>query len=208
MISRFLPKEEGFFELFNESAALTLEAAKNFKNLLNSGANAANIARSIKTAENKADEITHKTMLMLHRTFITPLDREDIHELIKRLDDILDFLDASAQRYVLYELDHAPPEMVQLAEITIASCELVKKCIGGLSNLKNAQDLFETCVQINKLENDADHVLRSAVAGLFKNESDLRRLIKLKEIYELLETVTDRCEDVANLIEGIVLENS
>lgn len=163
-------------------------------------------ARQIKELENKADDVTHRTMLLLHRTFITPLDREDIHLLIKTMDDILDFIDASAQRLYLYEVRRIPPEMVKLADLTVESVELVRKAVQLLTNLKNGSDLLKICVEINKLENQADHILRTAVAQLFREENDLKLLIKLKEIYELLETVTDRCEDVANVIESIVLE--
>ena len=163
-------------------------------------------SRHIKELENKADDVTHRTMLLLHRTFITPLDREDIHQLIKTMDDILDFIDASAQRLFLYEVRRIPPDLVKLADLTSESVKLVRQAVQLLTNLKNASDLLKICVEINQLENQADNVLRTAVASLFREEHDLKLLIKLKEIYELLETVTDRCEDVANVIESIVLE--
>lgn len=206
MFGGILPKEFGFFNLFNESAALMVEAAAEFKRLLNNPDGMVDHARTIKELEHKADEVTHKTMTMLHRTFITPLDREDIHDLIKRLDDILDFLDASAQRLVLYDVRIIPPEMHKLAEITADSINCVQRAVGRLRDVKHPEELMKLCVDINRLENDADQVLRAAVAKLFREEQDLRTLIKLKEIYELLETVTDRCEDVANVIESIVLE--
>ena len=143
---------------------------------------------------------------MLHGMFITPLDREDIHALIKSMDDILDFIDASAQRLFLYDVRMIPKDMHELAEVTLVSVELVAKAIRMLDNMKNAKEVTKMCVEINRLENQADHIMRNAVANLFREEEDLRLLIKLKEVYELLETVTDRCEDVANVIESVCLE--
>jgi uncharacterized protein Yka (UPF0111/DUF47 family) len=145
-------------------------------------------------------------MLLLHKTFITPLDRDDIHSLIKTMDDILDFIDASAQRLYLYQVRTIPDDMKRMADITVESVELVRKAVQLLTNMKNAQDIVSICIEINQLENQADQVLRTAVARLFQDESDIKLMIKLKENYELLETVTDRCEDVANVIESIVLE--
>jgi len=206
MFGRLLPQEMGFFELFKESGDLMVAAGHEFKRLLSHPQEMESRSRTIKELEHKADDVTHRTMMLLHKTFITPLDREDIHALIKTMDDILDFIDAAAQRLHLYEVRRIPESMHRLAEITVESVELVKKVVGLLTNLKSTDELLKTCVEINKLENDADMVLRTAVAQLFREEQDLRLLIKLKEIYELLETVTDRCEDVANVVESIVLE--
>lgn len=206
MFGRFLPQEMGFFALFNESGDHLVAAVIEFKRLLDNPQEMESRSRTIKELEHKADDVTHRTMMLLHRTFITPLDREDIHALIKTMDDILDFIDAAAQRLYLYEVRHIPESMHRMAEITIESVQLVKKLVGLLTNLKQTDELLKTCVEINRLENDADLVLRSSVAQLFREEQDLRLLIKLKEIYELLETVTDRCEDVANVVESIVLE--
>lgn len=206
MFGRFLPQEMGFFALFNESGDHMVAAVHEFKRLLDNPQEMESRSRTIKELEHKADDVTHRTMMLLHRTFITPLDREDIHALIKTMDDILDFIDAAAQRLYLYEVRHIPESMHRLTEITIESVQLVKKLVGLLTNLKQTDELLKTCVEINRLENDADMVLRASVAQLFREEQDLRLLIKLKEIYELLETVTDRCEDVANVVESIVLE--
>ncbi len=206
MFGGLLPKEFGFFKLFNESAGLIVESAAEFMRLLADPAGAAVHASKIKELEHRADDVTHRTMTMLHKTFITPLDREDIHDLIKRLDDIIDFIDASAQRLVLYEVRVIPPEMVRLAQITAESVDCVQQAVNKLRDVKHPEEMMKLCVDINRLENEADQVLRAAVAKLFREEQDLRLLIKLKEIYELLETVTDRCEDVANVIESIVLE--
>jgi len=206
MLGRMFPQEGGFFELFNESGALMVAAIAEYRRLLEYPNEMESRARTIKDLEHKADDVTHRTMMLLHRTFITPLDREDIHSLIKTMDDILDFIDASAQRLQLYGVRRVPDSMKQLAEVTEEAVSLVCKAVGMLTNLKNTDELLKICVEINKLENTADNVLRSAVARLFQEEEDIKTLIKLKENYELLETVTDRCEDVANVIESIVLE--
>lgn len=184
-------------------------AANEFSLLLKTEGSARDVhTQRIKQLEHDADSITHKTMTELHKTFITPIDREDIHVLIKRLDDILDFMDAAAQRVSLYDIGKAPADLLKMAEINITSCELVKTAVAGLSNLKNSAVINKACVEINRLENEADTTLRAAVAKLFREEQDIRQLIKLKEIYELLETVSDRCEDVANVVESIVIEYS
>ncbi len=206
MFGGILPKEHDFFNLFNEAAETGVKACTEFIKLVSPGSDIERQARTIKELEHHGDELTHQTMTLLHKTFITPLDREDIHELIKRLDDVLDFLDAAAQRIMLYELKKFPPELIKLAEVTEISVQLVKTTIGGLSNMKNHKELLKACVEINRLENEADHMLRSGLAKLFKETKDVIELIKLKEVYELLESVTDRCEDVANIIEGIVVE--
>lgn len=207
MFGRLLPQEFGFFGFFKESADIIVLAIAEFQRMLEYPTEMKSRAGTIKDLEHKADDVTHQTMTLLHKTFITPFDREEIHQLIKSLDDICDFIDASAQRLDLYEVRQIPKELMALANVTAESCELVRKVVAMLSNLKNAGAILPICVEINRLENQADQILRAAVATLFREEQDLRLLIKLKEIYELLETVTDKCEDVANIVETIVLEN-
>ena len=216
LLPKFIPTEGKFFELFRESADQLVLGAKEFRALMTDLSQSADAqaqiralqvrARSIKAIEHKADEITHRTIEMLHKTFITPLDREDIHLLISKMDDVVDYLEAASSRMFLYDVRNLTPEARQLAEICVASAEAVKRAVAELDNLENSPRILEACVEINRLENDADQVLRTGMAKLFREEKDMRELIKLKEIYELLETVTDRCEDVANIIEGIVLE--
>ncbi len=206
MFSSLMPKEGRFFDLFKELADCIVQGAVEFKELTTNMGEAERRVRSIKNIEHKGDEITHQTMDLLHKTFITPLDREDIHTLTSRMDDILDFTDAAAQRIFMYGVTEMPKEGQELAEICVQSARLVQSAVSALDNLKHPENIIKTCVEINRLENDADHVLRSGLARLFREEPDIRQLIKLKEIYELLETVTDRCEDVANVIDGIVLE--
>lgn len=206
MFKGMMPREEKFFDLFRQASDLIVEGAKEFLEMLGDMQHVELRARTIKSIEHRADEVTHKTVELLHKTFITPLDREDIHKLISQMDDILDFIEAASERIHLYGITAPTPEMLALAEICLKSAIDIRNAVSGLDNMKNSQQIVKVCVEINRLENEADHVLRSAMAKLFRDEPDTRQLIKLKEIYELLETVTDRCEDVANTVEGIVLE--
>lgn len=200
------PQEKRFFELFEAIASCIIQASEEFAAMLDDLSHAESRAKAIKDIEHKADELTHQTIELLHKVFITPIDREDIHNLVSKLDDVVDFIDASSQRIALYGVTKIPDEGRNLARVCVQSGERVRSAVKGLSNLKQPESILKDCVEINRLENDADQILRIAIAKLFREESDTRTLIKLKEIYELLETVTDRCEDVANIIEGIVLE--
>jgi predicted phosphate transport protein (TIGR00153 family) len=165
-------------------------------------------AHNIKSVETKADIVTYQTIQLLHQTFITPIDRDEIHQLITRMDDVLDLMEDVSQSVFLYDIRRIPDEAKRLAEICVACAEKVKAAVKLLDNMKNAETIMKLCGEIDRLETDADQVLRSALAKLFRHEPDTRELIKLKEIYEHLEAVTDRCEDVANIIEGIVLESA
>lgn len=201
-----MPKETRFFDLFNESAEQIVLGTQEFKNMINNLDQAPTHAKNIRDIEHKADTITHRTVELLHKTFITPLDRDDIHTLISRMDDIVDYIEAASERMHLYNVTDAPPEIHDMADVCLRSAELIRRAIAGLQNLKQPEELLHICIEINHLENEGDQILRTAMAKLFREETDTRQLIKLKEIYELLEGVTDRCEDVANIIEGIVLE--
>ena len=208
MLSRILPREERFFDLFEKSAELILQASHEFQKMLSDLSNAERYSIKIKDLEHNADEVTHKTVEMLHRTFITPLDREEIHLLITKMDDILDCIEAASQRIFLYKITQIAPEGKSLADVCVRAAEHLKIAVLGLNNLKNPEQIIKECIEINRLENEADHYLRLAMAKLFNEEPDTRQLIKLKEVYEFLESSTDRCEDVANIIEGIVLEHA
>jgi predicted phosphate transport protein (TIGR00153 family) len=203
-----MPREGKFFELFNQHAEQMLLCANELKLLMNNIADIEFHARKIKGFESAADRITHETMHLLHHTFITPLDRDDIHQLIGRMDDVLDLMEDAAQCILLYGIKQVPPEARKLAELCVAGVEYLKATIAMLSNLKDPEAIMKNCLEIDRVESEADHVMRSAIVKLFRDEPDTREIIKLKAIYELLETVTDRCEDVANIIEGIVLEYS
>jgi len=163
--------------------------------------------RRIKDVEHKGDAITHSIIQKLNKTFITPLDREDIYSLASKLDDILDLIDASAQRFIMYNVDHATPEAKSLAFLILQGCQAVDKAVGKLGNKANEQ-IFECCVEINAIENEADRVSREAISRLFDEEKDPIALLKWKEIYETLEKATDKCEDAANILESVVVKNA
>jgi len=208
MFARLMPHEGRFFAFFSEHAALILQGAVELKAMMDDMSETESRARNIKTIENKADKVTHQTIQLLHQTFITPIDRDEIHVLITRMDDILDLMEDVSQSVFLYDIRRIPDEAKRLAEICVACAEKVGQAVKLLDNMANAEQIMKICGEIDRYETDADQVLRAAMAKLFRTESDTRELIKLKEIYEHLETVTDKCEDVANIIEGIVLENS
>jgi predicted phosphate transport protein (TIGR00153 family) len=209
MFGRFLPKETSFFDFFEEHATLTVEGAKEFLSLVTTGANIDAKAKRIADIEHETDVITHRCVEALHKTFITPIDRDDIHRLITRMDDIMDFVEAGAERIALYELTTMTPDIRDLADVLVRATEKVELAARGLRNLKDPQSIIRECIDINRLENEGDQILRRAVARLFKDPSnDPITIIKWKEIYENLEDATDRCEDVANIIEGVVLEHA
>jgi predicted phosphate transport protein (TIGR00153 family) len=203
-----LPKESRFFDLFRQQAAKAVEGCKAFQAMLADLDHAVEHQKKIKDLEHEGDVITHRTIELLHKTFLTPFDREDMHRLMSRLDDILDFVEAAAQRVYLYGITSATSPSRELAATVVSAAELVEKAIHALERIKDPQAVLETCVEINRVENEADSILRTAVASLYRDEQDIRLLIKWKEIYDYLETATDRCEDVANIIEGIVLEHA
>ncbi|MEI7611899.1 MAG: DUF47 family protein [Betaproteobacteria bacterium] len=213
MFARFMPQEGKFFELFNEHAeqvVLGSEALVTLMNVLKDSDEeaAAKQCEIIDQVEHRADCITHETMRQLHKSFITPLDREEIHQLITSLDDILDLIQDVAHTVTLYDVRKITPEAYNLSEICRKCCERVLAAVALLPSMDNGAEILKICFEIDQLESAADYEMRGAISRLFREEPDVRELIKFKAIYELLETVTDRCEDVANIIEGIVLENS
>lgn len=207
-----MPQEGKFFEMFNahaEQVVLGSEALVALLSVINdSDDDAAKQCEIIDAIEHRADVITHETMRQLHKSFITPLDREEIHQLITSLDDILDLIQDVAHTVTLYNVRHITPEAVKLGELCRSCCERVRSAVALLPSMDNGPDILKICNEIDQLESAADYEMRGAMSRLFREEPDVRELIKFKAIYELLETVTDRCEDVANIIEGIVLENS
>ncbi len=207
MFGRFLPKETSFFDFFEQHAALTVEGCKEFLSLASTGANVTGKAKRIKEIEHETDVVTHRCVEALHKTFITPIERDDIYRLISRMDDIVDFIEAASERIALYDMKEMTPEVKDLADILVRAAQQIVVAVKGLRNMKNADPVLQACVDINRLENEGDTILRNALARLFKEEKDPITVIKWKEIYEGLETATDRCEDVANIIEGVVLEH-
>ncbi|MEW9900416.1 DUF47 domain-containing protein [Chitinivorax sp. PXF-14] len=213
MFARFMPQEGKFFDLFNAHAEQIVLGAQKLVTLMDQlGGDARTIeatVQSIESAEHRADSLTHDTVILLNKTFITPLDRNEIHQLINSMDDIVDVVHSIAQTITMYDVRRATPDMKQLSEISLSAVDRVRAAVGLLHEPgKHAQDILKTCKDIDKLEGDADRVMRGAISRLFRDEQDVRELIKHKAIYELLETITDRCMSVANTVEGIVLENA
>ncbi len=208
MLGRLMPREGRFFEHYNAHAERIVEGSRALAAMLTTFTDLEVYAQRIDAAERAADKTTHETITLLHRTFITPFDRDQMHELITNMDDILDLIQDVAESVALYDLRRITPEAKQLAEICQMCCERVKIAVGLLTNVKQAEAIMKCCEEIDRLESDADRVMRSALGKLFRDENDIKQVIKMRVIYDLLETVTDRCEDVANVIEGIVLENS
>jgi hypothetical protein len=208
MFSFLLPKELGFFDQFDAHAAVGVEAAKVFVEMVEYFSDAPAKARRIADLEHNADDITHRTLEMLHQTFITPIDRDQIHALITHMDDVVDMIHGSARRMILYEIGAPTPVLVELAKTLQRSMAELQTAVKHLRDLKNASTILSCCVEINKLENDGDALRDSAIAALFKEEKNAVEVLKWKEIYESVETSLDCCEDVANVIEGVVLENA
>lgn len=208
MFGRFLPRETSFFDFFEQHAALTIEGTKEFLSLVTTGANIPAKCRRVSDIEHETDTITHRCVEALHKTFITPIDRDSIHRLITRMDDIMDYVEAAAERIELYELTVMTSDVRDLSDCLHRSALQVEQCVRGLRDLKDPQGTLKLCIDINRLENEADAILRRSVARLFKEEKDPIVVIKWKEIYENLEMASDRCEDVANIIEGVILEHS
>lgn len=213
MFGRLMPKEAKYFELFNAHAEQIVKGGQALVYLIQAlmdgdADKATKSAEDIDTYETRADHITHETVSALHKSFITPFDRDEIHQLISGMDDILDLTQDVAESMNLYDIRRVTPEAKQLADIGLECCRRVQAAVNQLHSMDNAPTILKNCQEIDHLESDADRVMREAMSKLFREEADVLQVIKLKAIYELLESVTDRCEDVANTIEGIVLENS
>jgi predicted phosphate transport protein (TIGR00153 family) len=214
LFGKLMPRDGNFFEMFNQHADRIVEAARAFSLLVEHYSDPdlrEQHNRDVDAAEQAADRITHEVNKALHKTFITPIDREQIHGLINTMDDVADLIQDAAETMALYDVRHMTQEIIRLTELSVKCCERVKDAVYLLDNIgdsKTAEAALKTCEEIDRLESDADRVMRTAMSKLFREEPDVREVIKLKAIYELLETVTDKCEDVANQIEGIVLENA
>lgn len=208
MFWNLLPKEVGFYDFFEHHAALGIEVCRELQALSTQGGDIKARAARINELEGQADQITHQCTAALHKTFITPFDRTDIHSLIKRLDDIIDSIDTAASRMVLYQIQEMRPEVKELASVLLESAEAIAEALKLLRDFKNAPQIEEKCARIHHLEYQADIILREALVKLFNEEPNAVLIIKWKEIFERLEKATDRCEAVANIIQGIVIEAS
>ncbi len=214
LFGKLLPREGNFFALFNEHGNHIVIGARAFMAMATHYGDEVlreKYAAEVDGAEKQADRITAEVHRLVHKTFITPIDRDQIRGLINAMDDILDLLQDSSEVMSLYDLKNVSSDVLRLGEISVRCCERVQHVVTLLPKLNQpavAEAALKTCDEIDRLESDADRVMRSAMSKLFRDNIEVRELIKLKAVYEHLESISDRCEDVANIVEGIVLENS
>lgn len=202
-----IPQEKHFFDMFDQQADVVLEGAEALLDMVTNFDHVAEKRDRIKDIEHKGDELVHHISNELTKTFVTPIDHDDISKLTSRLDDILDFIEAASHRMWSYEIKTIPPEMVKLTEVILASSKEVNHAVKDLRNFKKKNEILTHFIEINRLENVGDDITHVAVAGLFK-KYDAVNIIKLKEIYEYLEEATDKCEDAADVIKDIFMKNS
>ena len=205
LLQRFLPREQGFFDLFAQQAENINAGAVALLKMLSQYTGVPEQVQSIKAIEHNGDEIAHNLLTKLNQTFVTPLDREDIHELCSRLDDVIDLIDAAASRFVLYRVNSVREGTVDLVKVLVAASAEVTSAVQALGTPEKA---MRHCIEINRYENDSDRICRTLIAKLFDEEKDPVQIIKWKEIFEVIETAVDKCEDVANVIEGIVIKSA
>jgi hypothetical protein len=204
-----LVRDASFFDAFNNHVTLSVAASRLLLKMLDNLSDAASFAKQIKDLEHQGDKITHECVATLHQTWITPLDREYIHALITRLDDVLDLIEAASERILLFEIAEPTEESRKLGEALVSSCLAIQDAVSSLRDLKKkGKRLLELCIEINKQENKADQIYRTALSRLFKHEKDPMLVMKWRDVYDQLENATDVCEDVANIIEGVVLEHA
>jgi predicted phosphate transport protein (TIGR00153 family) len=202
---RLIPKDTSFFAMFSGMSNNLIAGARAMVDLFSDFRDLDMKVQEIRRIEHVGDEMTHAILRKLNQTFITPFDREDIHKLASSLDDVLDCLNAAGARIIMYRITAPPPEAAEIARLTLAQTQELEKAV---SLLQKNGDVLGHCVEINRLENEADLVSRAAIARLFDQEKDPINLIKTKELIEILETATDRAEDVADVLETVVLKNA
>jgi predicted phosphate transport protein (TIGR00153 family) len=208
MLEKLMPKSDAFFDDFDAQADATVRGAKLLRELLEDFTDVERKVAAIKEVEHQGDEVAHRAFERLHKQFITPFDRAEIHRLLGRIDDVLDLTDATAERLLLYEVGPVPQAARDLARVLVPACEKLQEAVSLLREIKNPAQILTACIEIKTLESQADSLGRAAIAALFKSGADALSIIKWKEIYDLMETATDRVEDVANVIEGVVLEHA
>jgi predicted phosphate transport protein (TIGR00153 family) len=200
-----IPRESDFFEMFKQSADNILIGAEALKNLMENYSDLEEKVKKIKDIEHRGDVITHQIFDKLNKTFVTPYDRDDIHRLTSSMDDVLDAIEGIASRLILFKIKSPTPESIQLINSIYLAVREIDKT---LKNLKNFDHILPFCIEINRLENEVDRVSRQLLADLFENETDIKNLLRWRDIYGRIETAADRCEDVANVIEAIVVKNA
>jgi predicted phosphate transport protein (TIGR00153 family) len=202
-----IPQEKHFFDMLEQQADVVVEGAEALMDMVSHFENVAKKRDKIKDIEHKGDELVHTIAEALNKTFVTPIDQEDISKLTSRLDDILDYIEAASHRIWSYEIKTIPPDMVKLTEVIVRSSKEVNHAVKDLRNFKKKNEILNHCIEINRLENMGDDITHVAVAGLFK-KYDAVDIIKLKEIYEYLEEATDKCEDASDVIKDVFMKNS
>ena len=202
---RLIPRESKFFRMFSEVSQNLIQGTRLLHDILKNPAHMEPRLDQLQEIEHRGDELTHAIITTLNQTFITPFDREDIHRLTSSLDDVLDFVNSAGMRLRLYRIEAPPPVAAELAGLIVKQSEELAQ---GVSLLEQNQRVLEHCVEVHRLENEADRVSRNAIAELFDNEKDPIRLIKMKELYEVLETATDKAEDAANVLEAVALKSA
>lgn len=209
-LSALMPREARFFALFNQHAGLVATGGRTVAELVRNYADEARRAdriQQIGDVERRADKITYETVQLLHSTFITPFDRNDIHRLISGMDDILDLIQDAAESMHLFDIQVLPPEAPRMAELLDGCCRRVQEAVGLLESMDNAAKALALAHEIDGLESEADALMRAGISRLFREEADVRQLIKHKNVFEYLENAIDKCQDVANIIEAVVVEN-
>ena len=203
---RIVPRETKFFNMFAEMASNLMEGATTLRALFQDYKDVPVSVQKIKDIEHKGDDMTHAVVIKLNQTFITPFDREDIHALASALDDVLDYINSAADRLLMYKITSTPNAALKLADVIVRQSDELSKAVSLLE--KNQQKVLEHCVEVNRLENEADAVARDAIGHLFQDEKDPIQLIKIKELLEVLETATDKAEDAANVLETVILKSA
>ncbi|HLK05806.1 MAG TPA: DUF47 domain-containing protein [Candidatus Acidoferrum sp.] len=205
LLQRFMPHEEGFFDLFAKQADNVVVGAKALQQMLTQYTGVPEQVQTVKAIEHEGDEITHGILTKLNQTFITPFDREDIHELCSQIDDVIDLIDAAASRFVLYRVDKVREGTLDLVKVLVSASVEVSAAVHSLGSPEKA---LKHCIEINRYENESDRICRTLIAKLFDEETNPVQIIKWKEIFEVIETAVDKCEDVANVIEGVILKSA
>jgi hypothetical protein len=202
-----IPQEHHFYGLLNKQADVVLKSAKAMAELVRDPEHIVERSLNLHKIENEGDALVHEIVGLLNKTFVTPIDHDDISKLSSKMDDVIDFIDAAGTRIRLYEITQIPPQMVQLVDLLLKQVQVVHDGVHKMEVRKERNALLEKCVEVNRLENIADEITHAALAGLFKLD-DIKMIMKLKEIYEHLETATDRCEDVADIVKDVMIKNS
>jgi len=208
MFKKLLPKEHRFFELFEQHAAVVKKGLDLFELLLQNYSRRDELTKQITDTENDADDVAHQIIRLLNNTFVTPFDREDIQTLVNRMDDVMDFVENAGAHLEIYDLPAPPENIDEMLAILQKAFEKLSSAVGMLKDWKHREAIFQICVEVNSLENQGDAVLRTSLERLFKGASDPFYVIKAKEIYESLEDAIDRCEDLSNVIEAIIIKNA